>query len=215
MLHKTGKPEDLVFQKAFNQVWYYGLLFKLTSVGLNRKLTRWISNFLYQRKLIISINDQLSDPVTLIHCVPQGSLLSPILFILYVSDIHQPLDAQVNLSQFVDGIAIWAQGSGICSIKLKKYLNEIITWCDRWRIKLNPGKIHLINFSQGKVIKGTSITMYGQPLKVTESVKFLGAHIDNHLSMKLHVEHIERASLTSRMRITRLNSISATLLIRP
>ena len=56
--------------------------------------------------------------------------------------------------------------------------------------------------------------MYGHPLKVTDSVKFLGDHIKNHLSMKRHVEHIEGTSLISRMRITRLNSISATLLIR-
>ena len=56
--------------------------------------------------------------------------------------------------------------------------------------------------------------MYGQPLNVTDTVNILGVHIDNHISMKLHVEHIERASLISRMRITRLNSINATLLIR-
>ena len=48
--------------------------------------------------------------------------------------------------------------------------------------------------------------MYGQPLKVTESVKFLGVHIENRLTMNLHVEHIERVSLISRIRITRLNS---------
>ena len=56
--------------------------------------------------------------------------------------------------------------------------------------------------------------MYGQSLKVTESVKILGVHIDSHLSMKQHMEHIERASLISRMRITKLNSINTTLLIR-
>ena len=56
--------------------------------------------------------------------------------------------------------------------------------------------------------------MYGYPLKVTESVKFLGVHIDNHLSMKHHIKHIERASLISRMRIGKLNSVNATLLIR-
>ena len=56
--------------------------------------------------------------------------------------------------------------------------------------------------------------MYGHLLKVTESVKFLGVHIDNHLDMKQHKEHNERASLISRVRITRLNSANATLLIR-
>ena len=48
-------------EKTFDQVWYDRFHSKLTSVGLNRKLTRWISNFLDQRKLIISINDQMSD----------------------------------------------------------------------------------------------------------------------------------------------------------
>ena len=54
--------------------------------------------------------------------------------------------------------------------------------------------------------------MYGHSLKGTDSVKFLGVHIDNHLCMKRHVEHIERASFISTMIITRLNSIKATLL---
>ena len=53
----------------------------------------------------------------------------------------------------------------------------------------------------------------GQPLKVTQSIKFLGVHIDNHLNVKLHVKHIEKVSLISRMRITRLNSM-LTLLIQ-
>ena len=55
--------------------------------------------------------------------------------------------------------------------------------------------------------------MYGHPLKVTESVKFLGVHIDNHLSMKQHIESIERVSLISGLRIAKLNSVDATLLI--
>ena len=74
--------------------------------------------------------------------------------------------------------------------------------------------MHLINFSQRKVIKYTSMSMYGHPLKVTDSMKLLEFHVNNYLSMKRHVEHVERASLISKIRITRLNSISATLLIR-
>ena len=80
-----GHPTTGIFldvEKAFDQVWFDGLLYKLTLMGLNRKLIRWISNFLYQRKLIISINDQPSDPIIPIHGVPQGSPLSPIFYTL-------------------------------------------------------------------------------------------------------------------------------------
>ena len=56
--------------------------------------------------------------------------------------------------------------------------------------------------------------MYGHLLKVADRVKFLGVHIDKHLNMKQHIEHIERGPLISRMRITRLNLVNATLLIR-
>ena len=122
-------------------------------MGLNIKLIRWISNFLYQRKLIISINSQLSDPITLTYGIPQDSPLSPILSILYVSAILQPLNAQVNLSQFTDDIAIWAQAPGVRSInlKLQKYLNQILTLCDMWRIKLNPKNFTLSTFPKGKL----------------------------------------------------------------
>ena len=114
-------------------------------------------------------------------------------------------------------IAVWAQAPGICSInlRLQKYLNQILTWCARWRINLNVRKIHLINFSQRKVINDSSIAMYGHRLKVTDSVNILGVYTDKRLNMKQHIEHIDRASLISRMRITRLNSVNATLLIRP
>ena len=143
------------------------------------------------------------------------AVLSPILYILHVSDICQPLDVQVNISQFADDIAIWAQAPGIRSInlRLQKNLNQIPTWCGRSRIKLNPGKTHLINFWRRKVIKDTSILMYGQPVKVTDSVRLLSVYIHKHLSIKLHLEDIERASLISTIRITRLNSINATRLI--
>lgn len=138
--------------------------------------------------------------------------ISPIIFILYISYIPQPLDAQLNLSYLADDIAIWGQAPGFRSInlRLQKYLNKVLPWCDRWRIKLNPGKSHLINFSQRKVIKDTLVSIYRRPLKVNESPKFLFVHVDNHIkTMKLHVEHTEWHPL----RITWLNSIKTALLI--
>ena len=97
-----GHPTRGIFldvEKVFDQVWYDGLLFKLTSMGLNKKLIRWTSNFLYQRKPIISIDDQLSDPITPIHGILQGNPLSPIVFFyMLATSPNLFLDAKVNLS---------------------------------------------------------------------------------------------------------------------
>ena len=92
--------------------------------------------------------------------------------LIYVNDISQPSDAQVKPFS----LTIWRQAPGIRSInlRLQKYLDQIVTCCDKWRIKLIPEKTNLINFSRGKVINYAAITMYRQPVKVTQSVKSLG-----------------------------------------
>ena len=84
------------------------------------------------------------------------------LLILFVSDIPQPLDAQVNLSQYADDneyiSQFEAQVPSIRSInlRLQKYLNQILTWSDRWRIKLNTRKTHLINFNSNYNVWSTA-----------------------------------------------------------
>ena len=82
------------------------------------------------------------------------------------------------------------------------------------RIKLNPGKTHLIKLFRRNAVSDTSITMNLQLLKVTPLVKFLDVLIANYLSMKCPIEHIKRAFNLSIIVIVKLNSINATLLIR-
>ena len=85
-----GHPATGIFldvNKTFDEVWFDRVLFTLTSMGLNRKFIRWISNFLDQRKLIISINNQLHDSI---RGLPQGSPLSQYHAIFYASDITKP-----------------------------------------------------------------------------------------------------------------------------
>ena len=95
-----GHPTTGIFhdvEKFFGQVWYGGFLFMLTSLGLNRKLIRWISNFLYQRKLIISINDQLIGPITS-SIASLNAVLSLLFYLSYMlATSFNLFDAQVNL----------------------------------------------------------------------------------------------------------------------
>ena len=111
-------------EKAFEQVWHKGLLTKLYELGLDLKLIRWIKSFLQNRGLTIKMNNILSELLKPIHSVPQGSPLSPILFILYVSDIPLSKHKFIFLSQFADDIAIWAAGKDflITNNRLQPYL---------------------------------------------------------------------------------------------
>ena len=108
---------------------------------MDQNLLTWINSFLCERSISIKIEDIKSDIFTPKHGVPQGSLLNPILFIMYVSDIPQSENVQkTTLSQFSDDIAIWAYGRNtiMSQYKIQKHLNKIIKWCNIWRIKLNP-----------------------------------------------------------------------------
>ena len=103
---KKGFVTSAVFldvEKAFDQVWHTGLLHKMKKFGIDQNLLRWIKSFLSERSVSIKIKNTKSDFFTPKHGVPQGSPLSPILFIIYVSNIPQPEHTQTTLSQFADG----------------------------------------------------------------------------------------------------------------
>ena len=101
--------------------------------GMDHNLLRWIKSFSSERSISIKIKNIKSDIFTPKHGAPQGSPLSPILFIIYVSDISQPENAQTTtLSQFADDIVFWSYGRNIImsECKIQKHLNKITKWCN-------------------------------------------------------------------------------------
>ena len=152
--------------------------------GMDQNLLRQINNFLSERSISIKIKDIKSDFFTPNHGVPQGIPLSPILFIIYVSDIPQ--------SQFADDIALWAYGRKtiMSQCKIQKYLDKIIKWCNIWRIKLNPLKTKVLHFSKRKhPLLDCSIKMDNVKLKSKRSVKFLGVIFGHRLTFEEKVNN--------------------------
>ena len=93
--------------KAFDQVWHAGFLHKMKNFRMDQNFLRWIISFLCERTISIKIQDTKSEIFTPKHGVPQQSPLSPVLFIIYVSDISQLEDVQATtFSQFADNIAL-------------------------------------------------------------------------------------------------------------
>ena len=175
-------------EKAFDNVWHNGLRYKIFQLDLPTKMTRWLSDFLVDRLIQVNVNNFFSKQINLIAVVPQGCVLSPLLFLIYVNDLPTPHHKQNSLSQFADDTAMGFQSKHTyCSktFTLQQDL-KLAMWCAKWRIKLNPYKIKVIIFSRSILARKTELNLklYGETLKIYSQVKFLGITFDSQLTFK-------------------------------
>ena len=181
-------------EKAFDNVWHNGLRYKIFMLDLPTKMTRWLSDFLVGRIIHVNVNGFLSDKISPLAGVPQGSVLSPLLFLIYVNDLPKPHHRQNSKSRFADDTALWAASKNIqFAVKLLlKDLQKLAKWCAKWRIKLSPEKTKVIIFSRSSLARNSEpiLKLYGERLKIYPQVKFLGITFDSNFTFKKHFEEI-------------------------
>ena len=137
-------------EKAFDNVWHNGLRYKIFQLDLPTKMTRWPSDFLAGRVIQVNVNGFLSNQINPKAEVRQSSVLTPLLFLIYVDDLPTPHHKQNSLSQFADDTAQWAFSLNVrfAAKPLQEGLLNLAMWCTKWRIKLNPEKTKVIIFSR-------------------------------------------------------------------
>ena len=138
----TGNAVDIVFldlRKAFDSVPHKRLMMKLSAYGIQGRIAIWLSEFLQGRLQRVVLNQATSDWTSVTSGVPQGSVLGPLLFLLYVNDI--PDLVQSNLKMFADDIKIYRAIYSISdSLLLQQDLDRLSEWAQKWLLKFSVPK---------------------------------------------------------------------------
>ena len=206
--HKKAVGVFLDVEKAFDAVWLEGLKYKLgrPEIGIPTKIIRLLSSFLTNRHLRVHQNSAISNKIELKAGTPQGSALSPLLFIFYVNDTPKPQPG-VLISKFADDMAAWAiQKQEKRAEKLiQKYLDSLSEWCNKWKIKLNPSKTQVGLFTNSNHAKEITLNLGRVPLTVSNEIKFLGLTFDRKLTWRHHIDNVRHRMW---LRINAIKAIS-------
>ena len=191
-----GFSIDLIFldfAKAFDMVSHDGILFKLKFYGFSNKIIKFIHSFLKGRKQKVVLGDVESDWKDVLSGVPQGSVLGPLLFIIYINDMPNLLNHICKL--FADdskliGIIRNTQDS----ITLQSDIEKLVQWADDWSMQFNGEKCKVMYIGNTRRPKHpytmeSANKLERHTLQETIVEKDLGVYISNNLKWNIQVEH--------------------------
>ena len=124
------------FAKAFDSVPHRRLISKLESYGISGRVLNWIKNYLNERQQTVSVNGEKSDPVEVLSGVPQGTVLGPLLFVLYINDILD--NTKSHGFMFADDTKLFRQvTSKEDALVLQSDINLLDEWSKKWLLSFN------------------------------------------------------------------------------
>lgn len=187
--------------KAFDVINHDILLTKLCRYGIRGTVNDWFKSYLSNRLQFVEINGNMSSCLPIRCGVPQGSILGPLLYLIYVNDIGK--SCQCNILSFADDTTLYVSHSNINELFsiANEQLNNLFTWFCANKLCLNESKTKYIVIRPSYMrtdltklniaINGTQLDRIGNdcPLK---SCKFLGIHIDENLTWKYHINQVKK-----------------------
>ena len=184
-----GHQTDLIlldFSKAFDKVNHLKLLYKLHQHGVQGATLQWVKSFLIGRRQSVLVNGETSDEVPVTSGVPQGSVLGPLLFLLYINDLPENLISQVRL--FADDTAVYITVNNAAQEEiLQQDLNRLQLWEEMWDMEFNPSKCTVMNITRSKSPFKSRYMLHGQILETVNDAKYLGVTISSDLNWNKHV----------------------------
>jgi len=179
------------FERAYDMLHVPTLLQKLQNIGITGHTLNWIESFLSNRTFQVKVGAELSDKYSQENGTPQGSIISPVLFLLMINDIPPGLGG-VDMTLFADDSAIYVGHRNIKTSeqRIQSSLNEIHEWCDKNGFKISINKTTAVLFSYARSTPKINLKIGKKPIKLEKTAKFLGVIFDNKLTWNAHIKYI-------------------------
>ena len=178
--------------KAFDKVWHEGLIYKLSKLGIRGNILEWFKDYLQFRKQRVVIKGEKSDWGVIGAGVPQGSVLGPLLFLIYINDIVECIDCGIKL--FADDTILHLEFDNpeMATNKLNKNLDNISKWANDWLVKFSEQKTKAMNISlkPNTQVLNFPLIFNGVPLEEVKEHKHLGITLNNKLKWTDHINNI-------------------------
>ena len=194
--HKKIAAVFLDVRKAFDSVPHHMLIKSLSSIGIQGSLLLWLQNYLTSRSQQVVLDGFSSDPVAVTSGVPQGSILGPLLFNIFMNSISTvPLSANCHLALYADDILIYKPIDN--STDLSTFQNDtqnIINWICGNGLTPNHTKTQLLPITRSRQQSPLSISINGHTISPCQSVKYLGVTLTQNLTWSQHIGNICKSS---------------------
>ena len=179
--------------KAFDRVWHRGLLYKLRRAGITGSLLSWFSHYLQDRKQRVVLPGASSNWSSVQAGVPQGSILGPLLFLLYINDIVEDIHSSIRLFADDTSLYIIVEDPLDAAVTLNSDLSKIHRWASQWLVTFNPSKSESLLFSRKvNYLYHPPLTMNCQHITEVTEHKHLGLYFSSNGAWHDHMEYIKK-----------------------
>lgn len=177
------------FSKAFDKVSHSKLLFKLHCLLRNSRLVNWISAYLNNRHQFVAFKGHQSNYLPVQSGVPQGSVLGPLLFLIFINDIVKDISVKIKL--YADDCVLYTEVNDQSDQKLlNNDFQRVASWCKRWQMCINFEKTVFMRITRKKRPLMFTYNFNGVILSEVSEYKYLGLWISNDLRWNKHIRYV-------------------------